>query len=190
MLLNVKTKKLEKGITTLKDQRTLKEISKWVNNIKILPTRSITYMGWCNMSLTTKGSAFVYQCLTLFDMRGHDAPQMFLTTVLKRLGGGNWHLVTFMECYFWLPRLSDVTMATSLSGSTRDFLKLSFHMFPYNEILKVFKSKIWYLTYLKQAPRNTSKYQISVKSVKGFGSYDHMNFRPMCWLKYRLRRYN
>ena len=35
-----------------------------------------------------------------------------------------------------------VTMATSLSGGTRDFLKLSFHMFPYNEILKVFKSKI------------------------------------------------
>ena len=31
---------------------------------------------------------------------------------------------------------------TSLSGGTRDFLKLSFHKFPYNEILKVFKSKI------------------------------------------------
>ena len=46
-------------------------------------------MGWCNMSLTTKGSAFAYECLTLFDMRGHDAPQMFLTTVLIRLGGGN-----------------------------------------------------------------------------------------------------
>ena len=35
-----------------------------------------------------------------------------------------------------------VTIVTSLSGSTRDFLKLSFHMFAYNEILKVFKSKI------------------------------------------------
>ena len=44
--------------------------------------------------------------------------------------------------YFWVPRLSGVTMATSLSGSTRKFLKLSFLMFPYNEILKVFKSKI------------------------------------------------
>ena len=33
-------------------------------------------------------------------------------------------------------------MATRFSGDTRDFLKLSFHMFPYNEILKVFKSKI------------------------------------------------
>ena len=32
-------------------------------------------------------------------------------------------------------------MATSLSGGTRDFLKLSFHMFPYNKILKVSKVK-------------------------------------------------
>ena len=38
---------------------------------------------------------------------------------------------------FWFPRLSGVTIATSLSGSTSDFLKLSFHMFPYNKILKV-----------------------------------------------------
>ena len=37
--------------------------------------------------------------------------------------------------------LSGVTIATSLSGSTRDFLKLSFHMFPSNKILKVFKAK-------------------------------------------------
>ena len=32
------------------------------------------------------------QLLTLFDMRGgerHDGPQMFLTSVLKRLGGGS-----------------------------------------------------------------------------------------------------
>ena len=46
------------------------------------------------------------------------------------------------KSYFWLPGLSSVTMATSLSGGTRDFLKLSFHMFPYNEILKVFKNKV------------------------------------------------
>ena len=32
-------------------------------------------------------------------------------------------------------------MATSLSGSTRDFLKLSFHMFPYDEISKFSKVK-------------------------------------------------
>ena len=44
--------------------------------------------------------------------------------------------------FFLVPGLFGVTIATSLSGSTRDFLKLSFHMFPYNEILKVFKSKI------------------------------------------------
>ena len=74
---------------------------------------------------------------------------MFLTTVLKRLGGGSSNLVTFninlwsiKKSYFWFPRLSGVTIATSLSRSIQDFLKLSFHMFPYNEILKVFKSKI------------------------------------------------
>ena len=76
-------------------------------------------------------------------------PKMFLTTVLKRLGGGRWSLLIFninlwsiKESYFWFPRLSGVTIATNLSGSTREFLKLSFHMFPYNKILKVFKSKI------------------------------------------------
>ena len=74
---------------------------------------------------------------------------MFLTTVLKRLGGGSCNLVTFninlwsiKKSYLWLPRLPGVTIVTSLSGSTPDFLKLSFHMFPYNEILKVFKSEI------------------------------------------------
>ena len=46
------------------------------------------------------------------------------------------------KIYFAFLRLSGVAMATSLSGSTRYFLKLSFHMFRYNEILKVFKSKI------------------------------------------------
>ena len=80
----------------------------------------------------------------------HDGPpKMFLLTVPKRLGGGSRNLVTFninlcsiKKSYFGLPRLSCVTMATSLSGSTRDFLKLSFYMFPYNKIIKVFKSKI------------------------------------------------
>ena len=51
------------------------------------------------------------------------------------------NLCGIKKSYFWFPRLSGVTMATSLSGGTGDFLKLSFHMFPY-EILKVFKSKI------------------------------------------------
>ena len=90
--------------------------------------------------------------LTLFDMGGGGsmmAPKMFLTTVLKRLEGGSRNLVTFnidlwsiKKGYFWFPRLPGITIATSLSGSTRDFLKLSFHMFSYNKILKVFKSKI------------------------------------------------
>ena len=31
---------------------------------------------------------------------------------------------------------------------------------------------------MKQAPQNSSKYQISAKSVKGFGSCEHLNFRP------------
>ena len=89
------------------------------------------------------------------------------------------------KSYFWFPRLFGVTIATSLSGSTQDFLKLLFHMLPYNEILKVFKSKIL-LAILKQAPHNTPKYQISVKSVKGFGCFEHQKFRPIHWLKYRL----
>ena len=87
--------------------------------------------------------------LTLFDMGGMMALKMFLTTVLKRLEVGNWNVVAFninlwsiKKSYFWFPMLSSVTTATSLSRSTHDFLKLSFHMFPYNEILKVFKSKI------------------------------------------------
>ena len=77
-------------------------------------------------------------------------PKCFLTTVLKRFGGGSWNLATFdinlwsiKKSYFWFPRLSGVTIATSLSGSTLDFLKLSFDMSPNNGILKVFKSKIW-----------------------------------------------
>ena len=54
----------------------------------------------------------------------------------------NINLFSIKKSYFWFPNLSSVTMATSLSGGTRDFWKLSFHMFPYHEILKVFQSKI------------------------------------------------
>ena len=54
----------------------------------------------------------------------------------------NINLWTIKKSYFWFPRLSGVTIATSLSGSTQDFLKLPFHMFPYNEISKIFKGKI------------------------------------------------
>ena len=54
----------------------------------------------------------------------------------------NINIWSIKKSYFWFSRLSGVTIATSFSGSIRDFLKLSFHMFPYSEILKVFKSKI------------------------------------------------
>ena len=107
--------------------------------------------------------------LILFDMgEGHDGPpKMFVTTVAKRLGGGSWNLMTFnvnlfsiKKSYFWFSMLSSFTMATSLSGSTRDFLKLSFHMFPYNEILNVLKSKIWFNIWRKhlKIPPNTRFY--------------------------------
>ena len=43
---------------------------------------------------------------------------------------------------FLFPRLSGVTEATTLSGSTLDFPKLSFHIFSYKELLKVFQSNI------------------------------------------------
>ena len=64
--------------------------------------------------------------LALFDMGGHmmPTPPNVFDHCAQRL------------------RLSGVTIATSLSGSTPDFLKISFHMFAYNENLKVFKSKI------------------------------------------------
>ena len=65
--------------------------------------------------------------LTLFDIwGGMMPPEIFL----------------IKTTYFYFPRLSVVTIAASLSGGTLDFLTLSFHMFPYNKILKVFKSKI------------------------------------------------
>ena len=80
-------------------------------------------------------------------------------------------------------------MATRLSGGTWDFLNLSFHMFPYNKILKVFKSKIWVDIWRKHL-QNFPKCKISAKSVTGFGSYEYLKFRPMYHLKYRLWRHN
>ena len=40
----------------------------------------------------------------------------------------NINLYSIKESYFWFPRLSGVTMVTSLSRSSRDFLKLYFYM--------------------------------------------------------------
>ena len=45
--------------------------------------------------------------------------------------------------------LSGVTIATSLSGNTQDFLKLPFHMFPWNEILKVTSDLIFEISILR-----------------------------------------
>ena len=42
----------------------------------------------------------------------------------------------------------------------------------------------------KESTSKYPKYQISAKSVRGFGSYEHLKFRPTCWLKYRLLRHN
>ena len=77
-----------------------------------------------------------------------------------KFGDFNINLWSIKKVIFWFPWLSSVTIATSLPESTRYFLKLSFHMFPYNEILKSFQNEN--LTgYLKQTPQSTSKYQIS-----------------------------
>ena len=77
-------------------------------------------------------------------MGGHDVFDHCAQT-LRRRKLKLCNLILTMEhqkSYFWFPRLFGVTIATSLSGSTRDFLKSSFHMFPYHKILKVFRSKI------------------------------------------------
>ena len=75
-------------------------------------------------------------------------------------------------------------MAKSLSEATLHFLKLSFHMFPYDKILKF--SKVESELIFKKASQNTFKYQISATSVRGFGSYDHLKFMPMHQLIYRF----
>ena len=45
--------------------------------------------------------------------------------------------------------LSGVTIATSLSESTQDFLKFSFHMFLWNEIFKVTSDLIFEISTLR-----------------------------------------
>ena len=79
--------------------------------------------------------------LTLFDMKGMMAPQNVFGHCAQRLGGGRSNLMTFninlwsiKKSFFWFPKLSGVTITRSLLGSSRDFLKLSFNMFPYDEI--------------------------------------------------------
>ena len=117
---------------------------------------------------------------------------MFLTTVLKRVGGGSWNFVTLNinlwsieKRYFLFPRLSSVTIATSLPGSSQDFLKLSFHMFPYNEILKVFESKIW-----NKYPKTPLNTKFHPDQSRGLGVTSIWNLDLRHWLKYRLWRHN
>ena len=43
---------------------------------------------------------------------------------------------------FLVPRIFTANVATSLLRKTRGFLKSSFYLFPYDEILEVFESKI------------------------------------------------
>ena len=45
--------------------------------------------------------------------------------------------------------LSGITIAMSLSGSTQDFLKLSFRMFPVNETFKVTSDLIFEISTLR-----------------------------------------
>ena len=47
-----------------------------------------------------------------------------------KLGDFKYYLCSIKNKYFWFPRLFGVTMATSYSRSTQDFLKLSFYKFP------------------------------------------------------------
>ena len=121
---------------------------------------------------------------TLFDMGAWSPPKMLFTTVPKRLRGESWNLVSFninlcsiKKSYFWFPRLSGVTMATSLSVMLEIFWSYHFIYFFITKFLKFSKVKSELI--FEKAPQNTSKYQISAKSVRVFGSYEHLKFRPM-----------
>ena len=85
--------------------------------------------------------------LTLFDMGGMMSPKMFLTTVPKRLGGGSWNLVTFNINLFSIKKVLLGSLGYPVLPQQRvcqgvleiSVLKLSFHLFPYNEILSFLK---------------------------------------------------
>ena len=70
-------------------------------------------------------------------MGGHDGPQNVFDHRAQthrrrklKLSDFQYQPLQHQKKLFWFPRLSSVTMAMSVSGSTQDFLKLSFHMFP------------------------------------------------------------
>ena len=121
---------------------------------------------------------------------------MFLTTVPKRLEGGSWNLVTFninlfsiKKVIFGSPGYPALPWQRVCQGVLEIFWSYRSHMFPYNEILKVFKSKIWVDIWRKhfKIPPNT-KFQWN--QSRGIGSYKHLKFRSMRRLKYRLWRHN
>ena len=64
--------------------------------------------------------------------------------------------------HFWYPSMSGVIKETNLLRGTKDFLDSLFYIFPYNEILKVYKSKIL-LDIWNQHTKNTSEHQILAK---------------------------
>ena len=112
------------------------------------PSSFITVLLCSNLPLCCIYVIALLCLLTLFGKRGHDGPQNVFdhcAQTLKRtkLKLGDLILIYLASkkvifgslCYPVLP------WQPVVRGYTR-FLKLSFHMFPYNEILKVFKSKI------------------------------------------------
>ena len=83
----------------------------------------------------------VTEFLTLFEKNVFDHCSQTLRREKLKLGDFKypWRI---KKSYFGFPRLSGVTIATKLSGSTPDFLKLSSHTLLYHKILKAFKSKL------------------------------------------------
>ena len=132
--------------------------------------------------------------LTLFDMGGGGgdvmAPWNVFTTVLKRFTLRSWNFVTcntnfcsINKSYFWFPSILSVTITTSFLRSTSDSLKSSFHMFPYNETLKLFKSKIWLdIWNLESKIHSNTKFQLNLSELQVSA------FMPMGCQKYRLWR--
>ena len=70
-------------------------------------------------------------------------------------------------------------MATSLLRNTRNYRSICFLITKFQKLLKVKSDSI-----SETAPKNTYKYQISGKSVKGFRSYECLKRRPTRRLKF------
>ena len=77
--------------------------------------------------MVLKGN-MVWNSNIVFDNVFDHCAQTLKTRKLK-LCDFNINLWSIKKSYFWFPGLSGVTIATSLSKSTRDFLKLSFRLY-------------------------------------------------------------